>query len=154
MLWKHNRRSNYEYWISNKCPKPNYLRVHIMLFATYLNWHAVPVVQKSTGKWSLNSQLTVKVMLMCYLQCLDLQVILQRFAGSNRFWQDNEEFVTAILNRLQELHFDEMPMKSKEPCGCEYPGCIDLSKFFQRPDEWLTADKKNSHYSKSGSSGT
>ena len=29
--------------------------------------HAVPVVQKSTGKRSLNSQLTVKVMLMGYL---------------------------------------------------------------------------------------
>jgi len=38
--------------------------------------HAEPEVQKSTGKCSLNSQLTAKVMLMGYLQCLDLQVIL------------------------------------------------------------------------------
>ncbi len=46
-----------------------------------------------------------------------------------------KSFLSVILNRLQELHFDEMHMKSKEPCGCEYPGCIDLSKFFQRPYE-------------------
>lgn len=46
-----------------------------------------------------------------------------------------KSFLSVILNRLQELHFDEMHMKSKEPCGCEYPGCIDLSKFFQCPDE-------------------
>ena len=46
-----------------------------------------------------------------------------------------ESFLSVILNRLQELHFDEMDMRSKEPCGCEYPDCIDLSKFFQCPDE-------------------
>ena len=46
-----------------------------------------------------------------------------------------KSFLSVILNRLQELHFDEMHMKSTEACGCEYPGCIDLSKFFQCPDE-------------------
>ena len=46
-----------------------------------------------------------------------------------------KSFLSVILDRLQELHFDEMHMKSKEPCGCEYPGCIDLSKFFQCHDE-------------------
>ena len=46
-----------------------------------------------------------------------------------------KSFLSVILNRLQELHFDEMHMKSKEPCGYEYSDCIDLSQFFQRPDE-------------------
>lgn len=46
-----------------------------------------------------------------------------------------KSFLSVILNRLQELHFDEMHMKSKGPCGCEYPGCIDLSIFFQCHDE-------------------
>ena len=41
-----------------------------------------------------------------------------------------KSFLSVILNRLQELHFDEMPMKSKEPCGCEYPGCKICQNFF------------------------